>query len=91
MRSKLQEAEQARRSGTRLGATGTEADWMAAVRLGRKRRAVGAETLSNITVSPATILACAPQPHSAPASPPVLPSPHQAAHCRMMQIARSAS
>ncbi len=51
MRSKLQEAEQARRSGTRLGATGTEADWMAAVRLGRKRRAVGAETLSDITVS----------------------------------------
>lgn len=58
MRSKLQEAEQARRSGTRLGATGTEADWMAAVRLGRKRRAVGAETLSNITVSPVPILAC---------------------------------
>ena len=53
MRSKLQEAEQARRSGTRLGAAGTEADWMAAVRLGRKRRAVGAETLSEITVSPA--------------------------------------
>ena len=53
MRSKLQEAEQARRSGTRLGAAGTEADWMAAVRLGRKRRAVGAETLSEITVRPA--------------------------------------
>ena len=52
MRSKLQEAEQARRSGTRLGATGTEADWMAAVRQGRKRRAVGAATLSDITVSP---------------------------------------
>ena len=50
MRSKLQEAEQARRSGTRLGAAGTEADWMAAVRLGRKRRDVGAETLSDITV-----------------------------------------
>ena len=52
MRSKLQEAEQARRSGTRLGAAGTEADWMAAVRMGRKRRAVGADALSEATVSP---------------------------------------
>jgi len=51
MRSKLQESEQARRSGTKLGSPGSEADWMAAVRLGRKRRAVGAETLSEITVS----------------------------------------
>ena len=51
MRSKLQEAEQARRSGTRLGEAGTEAAWLAAVRLGRKRRAVGAETLSDLTVS----------------------------------------
>ena len=52
MRSKLQEAEQARKSGTRLGAAGTEADWMAAVRMGRKRRAVGANALSEATVSP---------------------------------------
>ena len=52
MRSKLQEAEQARRSGTRLGAAGTEADWMAAVRMGRKRRSVGADALSEATVSP---------------------------------------
>ena len=51
MRSKLQDAEQARRSGTRLGAAGTEADWMAAVRMGRKRRAVGADALSEATVS----------------------------------------
>jgi hypothetical protein len=58
-RSRMQESEQARGAGLRLGAPAegslwspSDADWMSAARMGRRRRATAAAALADVTVRP---------------------------------------
>ena len=58
LRSRLQEGEQARGAGIHLGATGagvwspSDADWLSAARIGRRRRAVAGSALADASVQP---------------------------------------
>lgn len=58
-RSKMQESEQARGAGIRLGGVPegsawnpTDADWLSAARMGRRRRAAAGAALADVTVWP---------------------------------------
>ena len=56
LRAKLQDSEQIRGGGMRLGGpagsvwTPSDADWLAAARMGRRRRAVAGDALAETTV-----------------------------------------
>lgn len=59
LRSRLQESEQARGAGVHLGAIGagsvwspSDADWLSAARIGRRRRAAAGTALADASVWP---------------------------------------